>query len=80
MELKHCTTDNMIADFYTKLLQGKQFYKLRNITIGHSTIPAEECVEISDQMATDDGTIKPVSRKSSKNDIKQQYEVSSNFD
>ena len=27
MNVEHCATENMVADFYTKPLQGKQFYK-----------------------------------------------------
>ena len=38
IELKHCKTDKMIADFYTKPLQGKQFLKLRGLILGHVPI------------------------------------------
>ena len=38
IELKHCKTDEMVADFYTKPLQGKQFLKLRDIIMGHVPI------------------------------------------
>ena len=48
MNIEHCHTGQMIADVYTKPIQGKQFYKLRNIKMGHDTIPVEECVETSD--------------------------------
>ena len=27
--LEHCPTNDMIADYFTKPLQGKQFYKFR---------------------------------------------------
>ena len=80
MELKHCTTDNMIADFYTKPLQGKHFYKLRNLIMGHNTMPVEECVENGDKQATSISTKKQVSKKSSRIGINQQYKISSNFD
>ena len=56
MEIKHCPTEQMIADFYTKPIQGKQFYKLRNIIMGHDTIPVEECVGTSDKMTTGTST------------------------
>ena len=80
MELKHCKTDDMIADFYTKPLQDKHYYRLRNIIMGHSTIPVEECVEISDEKATGVCTNKRVSKKNSIKIGTQQYEISSNFD
>ena len=38
IELKHCKTDSMVADFYTKPLQGRQFRKFRDIIIGHVPI------------------------------------------
>ena len=38
IELKHCKTDKMIADFYTKPLQGKQFLKLRGLIMGHVAV------------------------------------------
>ena len=44
MELKHCPTEEMIADFYTKPLQGKNFYKMRQMIMGHSTMPVKERV------------------------------------
>ena len=34
IELEHCKTDSMVADFYTKPLQGKQFLKFRDIIMG----------------------------------------------
>ena len=80
MELKHCATDNMIADFYTKPLQGKQFYKLRKLIMGHSTMPVEECIENGDKQATSTSTDKQVSKKSSRIGINQQYKICNNFD
>ena len=41
----HCPTEEMIADYYTKPLQGKQFMKLRSVIMGHETLPMEERVE-----------------------------------
>ena len=38
IELEHCRTDSMVADFYTKPLQGKQFLKFRDIIMGHVPI------------------------------------------
>ena len=58
MKIKHCPTEQMIADLYTKPIQGKQFYKLRNIIMGHDTMPVDECVETSDKMTTGTSTKK----------------------
>ena len=40
----HCLIDEMIADYYTKPLQGSQFMKLRSIIMGHQSLPIEERV------------------------------------
>ncbi len=47
MELKYCNTNEMIADYYTKQLQGKQFYKLRDMIMGikSNDVLVKECVE-----------------------------------
>ena len=44
----------MIADFYTKLLQGKRFWYLRGVIIGHWASLIEECVEGKNNDATKD--------------------------
>ena len=44
IQLLHCRTDKMIADYFTKPLQGGPFKKLRNHVMGESIIPAEERV------------------------------------
>ena len=47
MIVKHCPTKQMIADYFTKPIQGKQFYELRNVIMGtNDTVLAKECVEI----------------------------------
>ena len=79
MEIKHCPTEQMIADFYTKPIQGKQFYKLRNVIIGHDTIPVEECVGTRDKMTTGMSTKRQVSKKHSKVNTKYGYHISNNF-
>ena len=38
IKLKHCKTDEMIADFYTKPLQRKKILKLRGLIMGHVPI------------------------------------------
>jgi hypothetical protein len=38
IHLKYCLTGKMIADFFTKPLQGALFRKLRGIVMGHAHI------------------------------------------
>ena len=46
LEMQYCPTKQMVADYYTKPLQGKGFYELRNIIMGTcDTFPVKECVE-----------------------------------
>ena len=42
--LKHCKTDKMVADYFTKPLQGSLFKVIRNYIMGISEIPIEERV------------------------------------
>ena len=44
IEVKHCPTERMIADFFTKPLQGKLFRYLRDIVMGLAPFPMEERV------------------------------------
>ena len=46
IELVHCPTERMIADYYTKPLQGSLFKKMRDILMGHTAFPDEERVGI----------------------------------
>lgn len=39
MEVQHCGTDKMVADFFTKPLQGQKFIMFRNQIMGHADIP-----------------------------------------
>lgn len=79
MELMHCSTDNMVADFYTKPLQGEHYYKLRQIIMGHDTMPVEERVSDSEKVTTEHGTGKTISRKQRTLNHNAQYKVSNNF-
>ena len=45
IELVHCPMERMIADFFTKALQGSLFRKMRDIIMGLAPFPAEERVE-----------------------------------
>lgn len=42
--MKHCPTERMIADFFTKPLQGKLFRFLRDIVMGRAPFPMEDRV------------------------------------
>ena len=48
IELLHCPTERMIADFYTKPLQGSLFKKMRDIVMGLAPFPDEERVSLID--------------------------------
>ena len=52
IELKHCPTERMIADYFTKSLQRSLFRKIRDIIIGVTSFPVEERVEIRDEKST----------------------------
>ena len=38
VKIKYCPTDLMIADYFTKPLQGKLFHTLRNIIMGYTSV------------------------------------------
>ena len=42
IELRHCATERMIADFFTKPLQGGLFKTMKKYIMGHAKIPIEE--------------------------------------
>ena len=51
LRVAYCPTEEMVADFYTKPLQGRLFRKLRNIIMGlppatemNTEVPPQECV------------------------------------
>ena len=44
IELRHCKTEKMLADFFTKPVQGGLFKTLRDQIMGITTIPIEERV------------------------------------
>ena len=45
IDLQHCPTERMIADFYTKPLQGSLLKKMRNFIMGLGNEFCEERVE-----------------------------------
>ena len=50
IDLEHCPTERMIADFYTKPLQGALFIKMRNFIMGLDNAFCEERVEKRDDL------------------------------
>ena len=69
----------MVADFYTKTLQGKHYYKLRNLIMGHDNMPVEERVEENDKKATEQDISPTVSKSKRREITKYGMKVSSNF-
>ena len=51
IELIHCPTERMIADYYTKPLQGSLFKKMRDILMGLAPFPDEERVRLSNNVS-----------------------------
>ncbi len=49
IDVEYCQTNQMLADYYTKPLQGKQFITLRNIIMGHTNMVVKERVEQNKQ-------------------------------
>ena len=39
MKVEYCPTEDMLADFFTKLLQGQIYRKFRDLIIGYTNIP-----------------------------------------
>lgn len=65
LRVEYCPTDKMLADIFTKPLQGSLFRRLRDQLLNIETDPShlqltgsQECVEndLSDTMVADDGT------------------------
>ena len=52
IDIVHCPTERMIADYFTKPLQGSLFRKMRDIIMGLAPFPAEERVGKKEIMAT----------------------------
>ena len=53
IELRHCPTERMIADYFTKPLQGSLFQKMRDVIMRITSFPVEERVEIRDEKSTE---------------------------
>ena len=62
IQIEYCPTEDMIADFFTKPLQGKQFYKLQDCVMNidptskyhsdHRSVLKPEVVETTDAEET----------------------------
>ena len=50
--MKHCATERMVADYFTKPLQGKLFKQLRDQIMGKTEIPIEERIGNQDESET----------------------------
>ena len=44
IDLEHCGTEHMVADFLSKPLQGKHFRMFKDIIMGNVSFPIEERV------------------------------------
>jgi hypothetical protein len=42
LSIKHCGTDDMIADYFTKPLQGSKFIKFRDLILGITDIDSTD--------------------------------------
>jgi len=63
ISIEHCRTDIMLADYFTKPLQGKLFRKMRDAIMGLSNKPHEERVEGNNKTCNGPSipsTVKPV--------------------
>ena len=47
MEVMYCPTESMLADYFTKLLQGALFKKLRRVIMGMDPISSLEGIDFS---------------------------------
>ena len=47
IEIKYCPTESMLADFFTKPLQGALFNKLRSVIMGHSPVSILEGIDLN---------------------------------
>lgn len=58
MRIEHCRTHLMIADFFTKPLQGALFKRLRAVILGHETIEwlAEDMINSNNNIGADVST------------------------
>ena len=79
IQVQHCPTDKMIADFFTKHLQGNLFRRFRDIILGYKHISAiheedtsDEHVSIQERVGKNDGseTVKKDGNNTSSNNCR----------
>ncbi len=46
--VEHCTTEDMVADFFTKPIQGKRFQDLRDLILNRKHASALQCRSVLD--------------------------------
>ena len=49
IQIEHCPTGIMIADYFTKALQGVSFRKLRDMIMGNTEIPLPSDVTVNEK-------------------------------
>ena len=69
--MKHCKTENMLANYFTKPLKGGLFKKLRNYIMGSTELPIEERVGENDNLRTKILPIDKAVRKEGKKTVLQ---------
>jgi hypothetical protein len=72
IRIEHCTTGIMIADYFTKALQGALFAKLRDMIVGKTDtpLPSDVAKSVTDTpVRIPDGLTHPESRSVFKNKI-----------
>ena len=83
IEVQYCATNQMIADYYTKPLQGKQFYTLRDLIMGAK--PMEVNNTTKERVVESPKMIPKRAKRKSKNVVcvdnmrSKPYKVSNNF-
>ncbi len=65
IDIKHCPTEIMIADFFTKPLQGNLFRKMRDYVMGASGTLDEERVGAQDTIGENKASNIPLNPKRS---------------
>jgi hypothetical protein len=90
IEVKYCPTELMIADFFTKPLQGTLFRKFRDVIMGHQHVntlnqstehsSSQERVEKTISSITDSGSDRSTSVENATNDKPNEHTDRPNVD
>ena len=73
LDIKHCRSERMVSDFYTKPLQGKLFRDMRDFIMGAAPLPVEERVGKQSPVKQNEETI----NKKKKNDLEEDQVLKS---